>query len=278
MLAGSRWKYPKAEGFALENPISDVYRQMQSMPLLKSSNQISVVLQANPYQSDLLNDSCIGRPILVGPEYSLSNSDGIGNHGQKKADKEKEMVPYELMFEEAFFLSHELKCLQVFSKVQQKTDRQDEFLLNDESLWQLMNEHKQGFSYYYMAYSHLRRKNWIVRAGIQYGVHYMAYRHHPSHVHAEYSVLVLPDWERQMQLKSWCHMQGIIRLCGNVAKTLLLLQVARTDVNDQHLKCLESYTIKEVEVKRWLPQKHRMDNCAVATTHRQLENNQEHGK
>ncbi|KAI5057243.1 hypothetical protein GOP47_0027258 [Adiantum capillus-veneris] len=111
-----------------------------------------------------------------------------------------------------------------------------------------MNLHKQGFSYYYMAYSHLRKKNWIVRSGLQYGVHYIAYRHHPSHVHADYSVLVVPDWERPMQLDSWSHMQGIIRLCGNVAKTLLLLHVARGDVNEQHPRCLNSHTIKEMEL------------------------------
>ncbi|MCO5559730.1 hypothetical protein L7F22_013331 [Adiantum nelumboides] len=261
MPTGSRWKYPKAKRFALESPISDVHRQIQSMPFLEASfNPTCVILQANSNQSDLLNSFCIGRPILVGPKSSLSHSDGIGNCGQEKADVDEELVLYELMFEEAFFLSHELKCLQVFSKLQQ-----------------LMSNHKQGFSYYYMAYCHLRRKNWIVRSGIQYGVHYMAYRHHPSHVHAEYSVLVVPDWESHMQLDSWSHIQGIIRLCGNVAKTLLLLHVARTDVNDQHLRCLESYTVKEMEVKRWLPQKHRMDSCAVATNS-SIEINQEDGK
>ncbi|MCO5579838.1 hypothetical protein L7F22_033700 [Adiantum nelumboides] len=187
---------------------------MQSMPFLKAFfNQTCVILQANSNQSDLLNSFCIGRPILVGPKSSLSHSDGIGNCGQEKADVDEELVMYELMFEEAFFLSQELKCLQVFSKLQQV---KDESLLNDESLWQLMNFHKQGFSYYYMAYCHLRRKNWIVRSGIQYGVHYMAYRHHPSHVHAEYSVLVVPDWDSRMQLDSWSHIQGImlVRQCS----------------------------------------------------------------
>eukprot|EP00250_Pteridium_aquilinum_P035805 c9952_g1_i1 orf=519-1334(-) len=264
-MSGLRWKYPKARSYALENPISDVYKQMQSLPLMKSFlSQTAVILQADAAQSELLNRVCIGRPILVGPQATLSCSDGFSNcapcQENTLGDIDEEVLLYELGFEEAFFLSYELKCLRVSNKKQQ-----EEVVLNDENLWQLMSLRKHGFSYYYRAYSHLRKKNWIVRSGLQYGVHYMAYRHHPSHVHAEYSVLVVPEWEKQMQLSSWSHMQGSIRLCGNVAKTLLLLHVTRTELNDRHPNCLEYYSVKEMEVKRWLPQKHRMDNCMEST-------------
>ncbi|KAH7299695.1 hypothetical protein KP509_24G025000 [Ceratopteris richardii] len=243
-----RWKYLKAKQFALENPISDVYRQMQCMPYLKSFfTPTAVVLEANSLQSELLNSCCIGRPFLIGPQASVSSN------------QSEEVLLYELGFEEAFFLSYELKCLQVWQK-----SNQEEILLNNDSMWQLMRLHKHGFSYFYLAYSHLRKKNWLVRTGLQYGVHFVAYRHHPSHVHAEYSVVVIPEWEREMQMNSWSHMQGIIRLCGNVAKTLLLLHIARTESDDQHPQCLESYSVKEMEVKRWLPEKHRMQNCETA--------------
>lgn len=273
-MSGTRWKYPKARSHALENPISNVYKELQAVPLIKSFlSQTAVILQADAMQSELLNTICIGRPILVGPQAIVSCSDGVGNclpfQENAQSNTDNEVVLYELSFEEAFFLSYELKCLQVFYKKHQEL-----LLLNDENLWQLMNVRKHGFSYHYKAYAHLRKKNWIVRTGLQYGVHYIAYRHHPSNVHAEYSVIVVPEWERQMQLSAWSHMQGIIRLCGNVAKTLLLLHVAQTELDEQHPSCLEHYSIKEMEVKRWLPQKHRMDNCTASLG--QLENGDQH--
>ena len=67
---------------------------------------------------------------------------------------------------------------------------QDHVGLNDEALWQLMLKRKNGFSYYYKAYSHLRKKNWILRTGLQYGAHFVAYRDQPSQVHAEYEVFL----------------------------------------------------------------------------------------
>lgn len=245
----------------LENPISRVYEQMQSLSPMKSFlAQMAVILQADAHQSDLLNRACFGRPILVGPQPTLSCSDGIGQcsscQENVSRDINEEMLLYELALEEAFFLCFELKCLQVCCKRQQ-----GDVVLNDADLWQLLLKQKQGFLYYYKAYSHLRRKNWIVRTGLQYGAHFIAYRHHPSQVHAEYAVIVVPEWEKPMQLSSWSHMQGIIRLCGTVAKTLLLLHVIRTELDDHHPpRCLDSYSIQEMEVKRWLPKKHRMDN------------------
>jgi tRNA splicing endonuclease len=55
-------------------------------------------------------------------------------------------------------------------------------------LWLLLVEN-ESFLCFYKAYHHLRIRNWIVRNGKQYGTDLIAYRHHPSQVHAEYVVI-----------------------------------------------------------------------------------------
>ena len=56
-----------------------------------------------------------------------------------------------------------------------------------------MMSKKENFTNLFKSYSHLRMKNWVVRSGSQYGVDFVAYRHHPSLVHSEYAVIVLSD-------------------------------------------------------------------------------------
>lgn len=66
---------------------------------------------------------------------------------------------------------------------------QGESILDTTELWLLMLKKKKGFLYFYKAYHHLRQRNWIVRTGHQYGTDFIAYRHHPSQVHAEYVMI-----------------------------------------------------------------------------------------
>ncbi|KAK4358763.1 hypothetical protein RND71_020992 [Anisodus tanguticus] len=60
-------------------------------------------------------------------------------------------------------------------------------------LWKYMTSKKENVPVLYKAYSHLRSKKWVVRLGSQYGVDYVAYRHHPALVHSEYAVLALSE-------------------------------------------------------------------------------------
>lgn len=254
-----RWKYPNAQDYSLKNPISLLYEGLQTLSPMKSFfAHAAVILHADARQSDLLNKACFGRPMLSIPKDSLSSGNGTnGSFVQQEEmpnDESKEALVFELGLEEAFFLCHELKCLQVYGNAQQ-----GQVVLKDEDLWQLMLQRKPDFLCYYKAYSHLRMKNWVVRTGLQYGAHFIVYRHHPAQVHAEYAAIVVSEWEKQIQLGSWSHMQGIIRLCGSVAKTLLLLHVIPKKAGDSNPSCLDLYSLQEVEVKRWNPKKHRQD-------------------
>ncbi|GER30557.1 tRNA-splicing endonuclease [Striga asiatica] len=66
---------------------------------------------------------------------------------------------------------------------------------NDEELWCHLMPNNSNLPVVFKAYSHLRMKNWLVKSDSQYGVDFVAYRHHPSLVHAEYAVIVLSDKE-----------------------------------------------------------------------------------
>ncbi|KAI7733707.1 hypothetical protein M8C21_020690 [Ambrosia artemisiifolia] len=107
----------------------------------------------------------------------------------------------------------------------------DHGIKTDNELWEYMSSRKASFPNFFAAYSHLRVKNWVVRSGCQYGVDFVAYRHHPSLVHSEYGVLVLSQGNGNDRLRVWSDIQCTLRLCGSVAKTLLILHVNKKDEN-----------------------------------------------
>jgi hypothetical protein len=70
---------------------------------------------------------------------------------------------YVLMPEEAFYLSHQLKILDVYAENQ---------VLRGQALWDYCKSKYQRFASRYVVYSHYRKKGLVVRSGIQYGGDY----------------------------------------------------------------------------------------------------------
>ncbi|KAL6566950.1 hypothetical protein OROMI_015354 [Orobanche minor] len=87
--------------------------------------------------------------------------------------------------EEALYLCSVMKCIEVIGE--------NKHVKNEGQLWRYATSKRVGFAFRFKAYSHLRMKNWVVTAGSQYGVDFVAYRHHPALVHSEYGVIVLSD-------------------------------------------------------------------------------------
>lgn len=238
---GPRWKGKGAEAKALADPISKIVSQLQSS-LVQSSCQgllmnSSVLFEADAKQTDLLNRACFGRPVVT-------------------AEKEKQW--FQLGLEEAFYLFYVLKCIKIVTE--------NNFEIASEELWMYMRSKKEKFPNLFKAYSHLRMKNWVVRSGSQYGVDFVAYRHHPSLVHSEYAVIVLSDnnGETNERLMVWSDYHCTLRLCGSVAKTLLLLHIDKCGESATTPSCLESYIVEERTVTRWSPQQCR-ENQTIAT-------------
>ncbi|CAN8252662.1 unnamed protein product [Cochlearia groenlandica] len=224
-----RWKWKGAEAKALSEPILHSVSELQiSLAKTESSGSLSscnVLLAVEPEQAELLDRCCFGRLVL-------------------SAEKVKKWI--QLSFEEAFYLLYILKCI--------KITLQGRCLEDETETWKYMRSKRPNFPMFFKAYSHLRSKNWVLRSGLQYGVDFVAYRHHPSLVHSEYSVLVQSgDNDR---LSVWSDIHCAVRLSGSVAKTLLTLYVNGNskgeDLNQP--MCLMNYTVEEQTISRWSPE------------------------
>ncbi|XP_076903055.1 tRNA-splicing endonuclease subunit Sen2-2-like [Bidens hawaiensis] len=238
---GPRWKGKGSEAKALAIPISNSISNLQSS-LIKSNSQAilsgcSVLLAANPEQTELLNQTCFGRPVIT-------------------VDKDKQW--FQFTFEEAFYLCYSLNCIKI-------VDSNDNVKTTNE-LWEYMVSKRASFCHSFKAYAHLRVKNWVVRSGCQYGVDFVAYRHHPSLVHSEYGVLVFYEGNGMNdRLRVWSDFQCTLRLCGSVAKTLLVLYVGRNgeSVTGSSVSCLDGLSVDEHTITRWSPERCREDQAVV---------------
>ncbi|KAK9113396.1 hypothetical protein Syun_020193 [Stephania yunnanensis] len=208
---------------------SVLFIQSETYGLLSGS---VVLIGATAELTNLFNRSCFGRPIVT-------------------ADADKQW--FQLSLEEAFYLSHDLKCLKIIGE--------DKCPKSDDEVWQYMKSKKTMFPDFYKAYSHLRTKNWVVRSGSQYGVDYVAYRHHPALVHSEYAVLVSSEGagNESPRLKVWSDFHCTIRLCGSVAKTMLVLNIKKNGHDASSPSCLEKFNVGELTIRRWNPERCRED-------------------
>ncbi|KAK9666424.1 hypothetical protein RND81_14G183700 [Saponaria officinalis] len=111
----------------------------------------------------------------------------------------------------------------------------------------------------YKAYSYLRINKWVVKSRSQYGVDYVAYCYHLALVHSEYAVIVLSgkNGDPRERLKVWSDLHCAIRLCGGVAKTLLVLHVQSEGIETESPVCLQNCVIKEQTISRWIPEQNR---------------------
>ncbi|KAL5755748.1 hypothetical protein ACOSQ2_020494 [Xanthoceras sorbifolium] len=226
-----RWKAKGLESKALADPMSKIVLELQASLIRFEARALlsgcSALLALEAEQTNLLNRACFGRLIVT-------------------AEKDKHW--FHLGMEEAFYLCHSLKCLKIIGE--------DNCPMNDEELWRDMKSKKGTFPEFYKAYSHLRKRNWVVRPGSQYGVDFVAYRHHPSLIHSEYAVLVLSegDDDANGRLRVWSDFHCTIRLCGSVAKTLLVLNINKNGQGTVSLSCLEHYDVGERTIMRWNPE------------------------
>ncbi|PIA33097.1 hypothetical protein AQUCO_04200097v1 [Aquilegia coerulea] len=234
-----RWKGKGSEDVAQKHPISELISQLQSSFVQSKACGFlagcGILLRVALEQADLLNQTCFGSPIITTYEDA---------HW------------FELSLEEAFYLYHSLSCLMIVSKNQCVKD--------SDKIWELMKSKKELFPLSCKAYHHLRAKNWIVRSGIQYGVNFVAYCHHPSLVHSEYAVIVVDTYDdKKARLLVWPDLHATVRLEGGVAKTLLVLHIKKKCYPEVSISCLKHYTVEEQIVTRWNPERCRENKRLV---------------
>ena len=199
-----------------------------------------------------------------------------------KSDPYKLSEYLQLGNEEAFYLSHRLKILEVQSDDGKKT-------LNVDELWDHFCSGNENFVPRYVAYSYYRERGWVPRSGIKFGVDFVLYKQGPITHHSSYAVVVrmiseesrettrdrdtktrqaslfepdtcssTTDQTRQTGL-TWRDIIAFDRVSKSVVKDLIMCYIVNHHAEEmkQFPECLEKLSVSEVFVKRWEPEKER---------------------
>lgn len=125
----------------------------------------------------------------------------------------------------------------------------------------------------YAVYHHFRSLGWVVKHGIKFSVDFLLYSRGPVFTHAEYGVVVVPNystWDNsreETKRREWWWLHEIMRVSSQVKKTVVLCYVDVPTVEDvkgweeksgMGLKgLLAKYKIREVGLSRWIPNRNR---------------------
>ncbi|KAI6248805.1 putative tRNA-splicing endonuclease subunit tsp-2 [Erysiphe necator] len=256
-------------GYKSFSKISSIYRKLieTSVRLCKSVYFFSNVINENP--------------ILKNSHSSIEIESKL-NEDRCLIIRNEEHL--QLTFEEAFFLSYALGCLNIIetatmtrisnqtlfkhfrqyssfpSKIEKMQSPDDKFMIN------------------YVVYHHFRSLGWVVRSGIKFSVDYLLYNRGPVFSHAEFSVLILPayshsywtstmslaEYSRQKQHRTWAWLSCINRVISQVKKTLVLCYVdipPPLSIEDEERMSLDvklsRYKIREFILNRFLTNRMR---------------------
>ena len=141
----------------------------------------------------------------------------------------------------------------------------------------------------YITYHHFRSLGWVVRPGLKFGVDWLLYLRGPVFSHAEFAIIVLPayidaSWRENEEVRketekrekrSWWWVHCVNRVQSQVRKTLVVAWVevpgmeevdkASKGRNEKEGmeevvdigKFLGLYKVREMTVKRWIPNRER---------------------
>lgn len=242
------------------------------------------VITTSPAESSSTTKTVRFSPVVEEKKFTPEPNHGHVNGSAKIT--ENALVNEEhlqLINEEALFLVYGLGALQVF---EQNTNA----VISVPSLVKLFAQNStfparsdseriapdDPFLISYAAYHHFRSLGWVVRSGVKFGTDYLLYNRGPVFAHAEFAVLVLPSyehsyWESTPELReysskkqshSWWWLHGVNRVQAQVKKTLVLCFVevpppSATESFDDLGKVLRGYKVREVLLRRWLPNRSR---------------------
>lgn len=192
----------------------------------------------------------------------------------------------QLSQEEAFFLAYGLGILKIYSD-------DSDIVFPAPSLLSLFRRHSyfpprslsvlaepdDPFMLSYTVYHHYRSLGWVVRPGIKFSVDYLLYNRGPAFSHAEFAVLVLPSyshsywseteeqrkWVQAKTGKTWWWLHCVNRVQSQVKKNLILCYVDVPPPLEEHEKSVQDdigkvfarYKVRDVSIKRWIPNRSR---------------------
>ena len=201
----------------------------------------------------------------------------------------KDQEHLQLTPSEAFFLAYGLGILEI-------RDPSTSRLISTPSLFNLFRQHSyfplrqvstlepdDPFLLHYITYHHFRSLGWVVRPGIKFAVDWLLYLRGPVFSHAEFAVIVLPAYGHQYwrgsealrretekrSRKTWWWLHCVNRVQSQVRKSLVLVYVEipppsalppYSSGDDAPMDIglfLKAYEVRELTLKRWIPNRER---------------------
>lgn len=218
----------------------------------------------------------------------VSKANGHAATSEDHALIDQEHLQLELI--EAFFLVYALGVLDVYSENSEKMSALELLHLC------LAHSHfpplqlpliasqpapDDPFFISYAAYHHFRSLGWVVRSGVKFGADLLLYNRGPVFSHAEFAVIVVPSYDHPYwssneivhayarpaeARKPWRWLHMVNRVQTQVRKTLVVCFVSIPPSHGPELydvvegdigKVLKRYKVREITVKRWVPNRSR---------------------
>ena len=209
-------------------------------------------------QEDIKEQRCV-TPTEECGESSEKDDDNEGDEFQGfvrrlKALKRKDPLVMEeylkLGAEETFYLVAEAKVLSVTNRAGKE--------LTEKDLWVYFSEQNHSFFARYVAYRHYKQGNWVPKSGFKFGVDFLLYKEGPLFNHSSYAVVVRESERNEL---TWKEVITFGRVSEGTRKDLLICQVTKPQgmIGDalKEPDCVDVVTIKDILVKRWVPEKDR---------------------
>ncbi|KAI9877376.1 MAG: hypothetical protein M1830_004062 [Pleopsidium flavum] len=138
----------------------------------------------------------------------------------------------------------------------------------------------------YVTYHHFRSLGWVVRPGVKFAIDYLLYNRGPVFSHAEFAVMIIPSYShpywtatparreetQKKESKGWWWLHCVNRVQSQVRKSLILAYIEVPPPEDERTntgsdppvndvaevgRSLKQYKIREVSLKRWIPNRSR---------------------
>ncbi|GAQ82956.1 tRNA intron endonuclease [Klebsormidium nitens] len=239
-----KWKNKK-----LARPSSGMAELVQEMqetlPVVGIFHCGFVWLEPSEDEVELLERGAFGKPL---PHAEILRRQAYPEEVLRSIERRSFIAQLEL--EEAFFLAYAVGWLHI-------KDSQGVRIPATE-LWRLFQECRPTFLPLYTAYHHFRCSGWVVKNGVQFGADWVLYRGHPGEIHSEYCVIVAAEG-LPPRLDTWVDLHSETRLCRQVVKGLIQVNLIqdRGTASADPTEHLASFSIEEIQIKRWQPERHR---------------------
>ena len=125
-------------------------------------------------------------------------------------------------------------------------------------------EISKSFAVRYAVYHHYRSQGWIVKCGLKFGTDFVLYKKGPTHSHSDFAVVIQTiqsdkDRDEEDEGKSWPWALGMLRVCSQVKKQLLLCYVSLPENMESgelyDPEILKRLSIWDAALSRWVPSK-----------------------